>query len=221
MNSLFIGTSGYNYKDWKEQFYPQGLPQKKWLSFYAEHFRTVEINATFYGSFTGKTFHNWAAQVPSNFSFTIKGPRFITHIKRLHEVDDPLERFFGAAVGLGDKLSCVLWQLPGNFHNRKPEDVERLREFIALLPQHVRHAVELRHASWFKEEVLEILNSNNVGFVINNSSRYPWVEKVTGGFVYVRFHGPRELYASEYGETEMKDWAEKIRGYIKSSLKLF
>jgi uncharacterized protein YecE (DUF72 family) len=216
MKTVLIGTSGYNYKDWKGIFYPEDIPQKQWLSYFSQQFSTVEINATFYGSFTQKTFKKWAGQVPDDFQFTIKGSRFLTHIKRLKDSKDSLEKFVEASSGLGKKLSCMLWQLPGNFHFKRKETVERLEEFFSFLPVTTRQVFELRHDSWFVEEVYALLRKYNVGFVINDSSRYPWREEMTADFVYIRFHGPRQLYASKYSEEEMENWAEKIKEYRKS-----
>ena len=216
MHSLFIGTSGYNYKDWKGQFYPETLSQRKWLAFYAEAFKTVEINATFYGSFSFAAYENWFSQVPDDFRFTIKGPRFLTHIKRLKDPSDSLERFFTAATGLGEKLSCVLWQLPANFQYKDGETDKRLTQFFSLLPQATRHVIEFRHESWFCEEVYALLRHHNIGFVINDSSIYPRRDEVTANFIYIRFHGPHELYTSKYSEEEVKKWADKIKEYRQS-----
>ena len=213
MKKVYIGTSGFNYKDWKGRFYPEGLPQKKWLSYFAEHFKTVEINATFYGSFTHTTYQNWASQTPDSFIFTIKGPRIITHIKRFNEIDETLDNFATASSGLGNKLSCMLWQLPGSFHHEGQGTFELIERFVTKLPKGIHQVFEFRHRSWFVEEVYSLLRKYHIGFVINDSSRYPWVEKVTSDIVYIRFHGPRELYASKYSDEEMSVWAEKLQKY--------
>src|SRR5690242_7956292 len=134
MGTLFIGTSGFNYRDWKGRFYPENLPQTKWLEYYSSHYNTVEINATFYGSFSQKTFQKWASQVPDGFCFTIKGSRFITHIKRLKSVEETINRFFDQTEGLASKLSCILWQFPNSFRYGEDES-DRLEQFLHLLPK--------------------------------------------------------------------------------------
>lgn len=215
MHDVIIGTSGYVYRDWKGIFYPEDLPQKAWLSYYAKHFHSVEINATFYGSFSQETFQKWAGQGGNDFTFTIKGTRYATHVKRLKEPEEPIERFFAAASGLGDKLSCVLWQFPGSFQYTD-ETFARLETFLKLLPQAIRQAMEFRHSSWFTNSVFTLLNRYGVGFVINDSSRFPAFETVTGDFVYIRFHGPGKLYASSYSQEELEAWAKKIKKYRKT-----
>src|SRR5256885_4403486 len=119
MGRVSIGTSGYNYQDWKGNFYPDHLPQKEWLHYYSERFSTIEINASFYGNLSKTTYQKWAGQVGKNFIFSIKGSRFITHIKRLRDVNDSIKRFFDGAEGLEEKLAVVLWQFPSNFSFEK------------------------------------------------------------------------------------------------------
>jgi uncharacterized protein YecE (DUF72 family) len=214
MRRALIGTSGYNYRDWKGKFYPEKLPQKGWLSFYAKHFSTVEINATFYGSFKRTTFEKWASQTPHDFAFTLKGTRFLTHIKRLKDPEEPIDRFFSEAKGLGEKFNCCLWQFPKNF-TYKDETAERLRYFLKLLPIDVRQVFEFRNTSWFRDEVFRLLNTHHAGFVMNDSSVYPENAMVTDSIVYIRFHGPGKLYASSYTDEQLQEWADKIRGYLK------
>jgi uncharacterized protein YecE (DUF72 family) len=215
MQSLFVGTSGYSYKHWKGIFYPEGLSQKRWLSFYSQHFSTVEINATFYGSFKEETFAKWRQEVGDDFTFTLKGTRYLTHLKRLADSEPSIERFFGPARGLGPALSCVCWQFAKDFRCNE-ETLARLRSFLPLLPRDVRQAVELRDPSWFTDTVFELLRQHNTGFVINDSPHFPATEVVTADFVYVRFHGPGRLYASSYSRAELEAWAEKIGRYLES-----
>lgn len=215
MGSLFAGTSGYSYKHWKGVFYPAGLSQKRWLSFYSQHFSTVEINATFYGSFKEETFAKWRQEVGDDFVFAMKGTRYLTHLKRLLDPAPSIERFFNPARGLGSTLSCVCWQFPKDFRCDK-ETQARLRSFLPLLPGDARQAVELRDPSWFTDAVFELLRQHNTGFVINDSPHFPATEAVTADFVYLRFHGPGRLYASSYSQAELKAWAEKISRYLES-----
>jgi uncharacterized protein YecE (DUF72 family) len=212
MKRVFIGTSGYVYQDWKGIFYPEGLPQKNWLRYYSQHFRTVEINATFYGSFSREIFGKWRGQTGEDFRFTLKGTRYVTHVKRLKDKEASLERFFTTASGLGEKLSCVLWQFPKNFVC-KEETMERFTSFLASLPPDIPQTIEFRHASWLVERIVTLLNKYRVGCVINDSPHFPHFEIVTGDFAYIRFHGPGQLYASKYSDDDMKQWAEKIKEY--------
>ena len=216
-NNISIGTSGYNYKDWKEKFYPNSIPQKKWLEYYSEHFKTVEINATFYGSFKPETIASWYGQTPQDFSFAIKGTRYISHLKRLHNVEESIERFFTQVESLQEKLSVVLWQFPANFtlKNKREEHFERLEHFLTLLPQNIRQAFEFRDESWFSADVFNLLKNYHSGLVINQAQKFPYYEAITTNFAYIRFHGPKELYASKYTKEDMKYWAGKLKTYKK------
>ncbi|MBC7812425.1 MAG: DUF72 domain-containing protein [Burkholderiales bacterium] len=210
MGKLHIGTSGFNYKDWREIFYPKGTPQKAWLAYFAQHFNTVEINATFYGHFKPHVFANWRDSTPDDFCFALKGPKIITHTKRLQEVDEDLRYFLEGTTELTDKLGVILWQMPPSYKYDEAT-IGELEAFLAKLPTDTRQALEVRHKSWFNDEFYALLNRFGVGFVVNDSSRWAQAEAVTGGFMYVRFHGPDKLYASEYSAEEMQAWAEKIK----------
>lgn len=214
MGNIFIGTSGYTYRDWKEKFYPQGLPQKEWLSYYSKQFATVEINATFYGSFTHEQIQRWYEETPPNFLFSIKGSRFITHVKRFIGIEDEVTRFFDQLVPLGEKLSCILWQLPGNFRYSS-ENIEKLDSFLDFLPKNIRQCVEFRDSSWFVPETWQLLNARETGFVISDTSEFATAERITGRFAYIRFHGPSKLYASKYTEDALKEWAGKMRTWSR------
>ena len=213
MHRLFVGTSGFNYTRWRGVFYPKGLAEKDWLAYYSRHFATVEINATFYGRFKRETFEAWAGEVGEGFAFTLKGSRYITHVKRLRDPEEPIERFFTPAQGLVKHFSCALWQFPRTMH-RNEETFQRLAAFLALLPRDVRQAFEFRHDSWFTEAVYALLDRHGAGFVINDSPHFPSVERVTGDFAYIRFHGPKRLYASSYSDAQLEDWAGRIRRYL-------
>jgi uncharacterized protein YecE (DUF72 family) len=215
MGNLFIGTSGYNYPDWVGGFYPQDLSKKEWLSFYCRHFNTLEINATFYHSFKRSVFENWYKQTPQKFSFSIKGSRFITHIKRINNVKNELGRFTEGAYGLKEKLKVYLWQFPSSFQLTQQNKI-RLSSFLSILPKNTRHAFEFRHASWFNDDIYQLLDKNKVGFVTNDTKAFSVAEKITGDFAYIRFHGPQSLYSSLYSDEQLKVWAEKIRRYLKT-----
>lgn len=214
MGNVFIGTSGYSYKDWKGVFYPEDLPQKEWLTFYSQHFTTIEINATFYRSFPKTVFENWKKEVGEEFLFSIKGSRFITHSKRINHVEKEIKRFFEKASGLEQKLGCILWQFPKNFLFTQ-EHIKRLQTFLSLLPSSIKQFVEFRDQSWNISEVFTLLTTYNTGWVINDSSKFPKMDNVTGQHVYIRFHGPSNLYASSYTDKQLSVWAEKIKEYRK------
>jgi uncharacterized protein YecE (DUF72 family) len=215
MGNYFIGTSGFNYKDWKEVFYPKGLSQKKWLAYYAQHYKTVEINATFYRYFAPTVFARWRDETPDDFRFTLKGPRDISHIKRLNNIDEELTRFLDSIQDLQSKLDLLLWQFPPSFKYDTDDSKEKLVQFIKHLPQTIKSVVEFRHQSWFNEELYALLNTYNVGFVMNDSSRFQAAERVTGDLAYIRFHGPMQLYASLYTIPQLEAWAKKIQGWLR------
>jgi uncharacterized protein YecE (DUF72 family) len=215
MKNLYIGTSGYNYRDWKERFYPKGVPQRKWLEYYATHFSTVEINATFYRNFPKSTFEKWAVNVPNNFQFVIKGSRFITHLKRLKNIETELETFLDEVTGLDTKLSIILWQFPKSFI-RSEENFARIQRFKEYLPQTIKNAFEFRDDSWFVDDVFDLFSDYNSTIVLNDSGAMEYTEKVVGGYCYIRFHGPTSLYASSYSDDHLEAWATKIQKILKN-----
>lgn len=212
---VFIGTSGYNYPHWwNGVFFPSDLSQRKWLEFYAEHFDTVELNVTFYRLPTKEVFDGWYKRTPKEFSFAVKGSRFITHIKRLKDCREPLSLFLEHASPLKEKLGVVLWQLPPRF----PFQKERLEEFCVLLStlprsKGLHHTFEFRDASWLCQEAFRILEEFNFAFCIAHGSGLPLMERVTSDFIYLRFHGGEVLYGSNYSEKELKKWANKIQDW--------
>ncbi len=212
--NVFIGTSGYNYNHWsKGVFYPENLKQKEWLEYYAKFFKTVELNVTFYRLPHEKAFESWKKRTPSNFSFAIKGSRFITHIKRLKDVEEPLENFFNRASLLRKKLSVVLWQFPPNFRI----NAERLDSFLKNLKKYknIRHAYEFRHESWFNNEIIELLEKNKCSFCLADWPEFDVKIPVMGNFVYVRRHGTGgELYGGCYSDFQLKKDAAMIKEWM-------
>lgn len=215
MNHLFLGTSGYTYKDWKDIFYTN-IPQKDWLLYYSLYFNSVEINATFYRDFPKSVFMKWAEQTDDTFTFVLKGPRMITHYKKLLAVEENVRFFFDHASGLQNKLQAVLWQFPGNFLYTT-ENMQKLRRFLPSLPENYKQIYEFRHTSWFREEVYTELEKWKTGLVINDSDAFPSIEKTISNITYIRFHGPDKLYASSYSYAELQQWAEKIRQYLRNN----
>lgn len=211
--SLYLGTSGYNYKHWKVNFYPSGLPQKNWLSFYAQNFNCIEINATFYRGFPKKVLENWTQKTPPDFSFVLKGPRLITHRYKLLNIESPLKFFLDSSTELGSKLSCFLWQFPKNF-KYTPQNADKLKKFLKLLSKN-NNAFELRDDSWFNNDVFQLISSHEATIVINNGGNFPVIDRVAGNFVYLRLHGPTSTYSSNYSDKFLKDLAKQIKTYLK------
>ena len=207
-----VGTSGWNYLHWKQVFYPQGLSQANWLLHYVKFFNCVELNVTFYRLVKEKTFQNWHQKTPDNFYFVVKGSRFITHIKRLKNINQPLKLFLNNASGLKHKLAVVLWQFPPNFK----KNIRLLESFFKLLKKtNLRHSIEFRNDSWFDNQTYRLFRDYNFCFCIADSPRFPSVKMVTADFLYLRFHGGQVLYSSDYSDKELKGWAEFAREYKK------
>jgi uncharacterized protein YecE (DUF72 family) len=208
---VLIGTSGWVYDDWSGRFYPKGLARRGWLSYYAEHFQTVEINGTFYRLPSVKAVAGWRSQVPEGFRFVVKGSRYITHMKRLTNLGDGLNRFFDRLVPLGSMLAVVLWQLPPTM-KLDDERFDRLDHFLDALPSGPRHAVEFRDASWQCEDGYGLLDKHRA-LVVNVSGPQLRADTVvTGGCVYVRFHGLRSGYAYDYTDRDLRPWVAHLRG---------
>lgn len=212
MKKLFLGTSGFVYRGWKGAFYPQKLPVDEWLAYYSKEFNTVEINVSFYRTVKYEEYARWYRQTPKNFIFTVKGHRYITQQKKLHEVKDSLERVYEGTEALQDKLAVMLWQFPKQFQAGLTQ-VKRLQLFLDMLPKTHRHAFEFRHESWFNKPTYTLLQSYNACLVFGDSSLYPLKEEVTADFIYIRFHGPQDLYAGSYPDDVLQTWAEKIKTY--------
>jgi uncharacterized protein YecE (DUF72 family) len=206
MTEYYIGTSGWHYEDWRGLFYPQELAKSKWLEFYARNFSTVELNNSFYRLPSERAFDNWREASPKGFIFAVKVSRFITHIKRLKDAEEPLQNFLERADLLKGKLGPLLYQLPPNM---KRND-ERLEAFLAMLPGRYRHVFEFRHGSWFDDGTFNILNRYNAGWCVFDMPDFTSPVIATADFAYVRFHGSTGLYWSNYGDKELSAWAKKI-----------
>jgi uncharacterized protein YecE (DUF72 family) len=201
-----VGTSGWHYEHWKGLFYPADLPKTRWLDFYARRLSTVELNNTFYRHPRDTTFESWREQAPAGFLYAVKANRFITHIKRLNDIAEPLAKFLSSVRLLGNKLGPVLYQLPAGMKR----DDERLEAFLSLLTGDLEHAIEFRDASWLDSEVYTMLRRHKVALCIFDMPglRAPCV--ATADVTYVRFHGATQLYGSNYSEAELAAWAREI-----------
>ncbi|MCK4789678.1 MAG: DUF72 domain-containing protein [Desulfobacteraceae bacterium] len=203
-----IGTSGWNYKQWRGIFYPPKIPVSGWLDFYTRHFDTVEVNATFYRLPKPETFDNWYEKTPRGFLWSVKASKYITHTKRLQDCREPLERLYNAAGRLKEKLGPILLQLPPNMVFER----EIFIPFCENLDPSFQHVLEVRHQSWIDPCVFKILSEHNIAFCLSDTAgKYPYHEEITADFVYVRLHGSQKLYASEYSEDELQEWGRKIR----------
>ena len=206
MAEYYIGTSGWHYEHWKGLFYPEGLAKANWLEFYAQHFPTVELNNSFYHLPSEKAFVNWRESSSEGFMFAVKVSRFITHIKRLKDAEEPLQNFLARAGFLQHKLGPLLYQLPPNMKR----DDERLEAFLSILPPQYHHVFEFRHESWIDDSVFQMLRRYNVGLCVFDMPGFTCPVVATADFAYVRFHGSAGLYWSCYSDEELSQWAEKI-----------
>jgi len=234
-----VGISGWNYAPWRGAFYPRGLPHRQELAYAAQRLGSIEVNGSFYALQRPASYQAWAEQTPEDFTFSVKGGRFITHMKRLVDVDVPLANFFASGVlALGSRLGPVLWQLPPSLQY----EPERIAGFLRLLPRStaeaallaerhderldgraltttdadrpVRHALEVRHASYAVPGFVDQLREHDVALVVADSpGRWPALFDVTADFVYVRLHGDTELYASGYTDDALDLWAGRVRGW--------
>lgn len=223
MARLLIGTSGWAYSSWKGPFYPEDLPNRRYLEFYAREFSTTEVNYSFYHVPRTSTYEKWAAQVPESFIFALKASRFITHVKRLTAVRRAWATFVQNARTLGSHLGPVLLQFPPSFRfDRRSLTVflESVRRPVAKSSP-VRLVFEFRHESWFTEEVYAILRQHNAALCIADSPQYPRRDVVTAGFVYFRFHGRTDLFASKYTEAELTEEAQRIRRCLRDGLDVY
>ncbi len=215
---FFIGCSGWNYKHWRELFYPKDLPQSRWLQYYASVFDTVEINATFYRQFNATTYSNWYHKVPEGFCYSIKMSKYVTHIKRLLNTDDEVTKFLTSASLLKEKSGVILIQLPPSLKF----DAALLDDFCKLLPGNYRFAIEARHSSWLGDSSFDLLKRYNIAWCISDTAgRYPYFEAVTADFIYIRLHGSTTLYASDYSDSELEQWAYKILTWAKTTFCYF
>ena len=200
--NLYVGTSGYSYKEWKGSFYPEDLPDRQMLRFYGERFRSVEINNTFYRMPKAPVLEGWAAEVPADFKFVLKAAQRITHQHQLKDADESVSYLLEVAGALKERLGPLLFQLPPYLR----KDAPRLREFLALLRPHRRAAFEFRHQSWFDEEVFGLLRDHQAVLCIaeaENNLEIPFVSTADWG--YLRLRRP------DYGDAELKKWAERVR----------
>jgi uncharacterized protein YecE (DUF72 family) len=202
MAAYWVGTSGYNYQEWKGSFYPETISDKQMLAYYATQLATVEINYTFYRMPTGRVLANWARETPDDFVFALKAPRRITHDQRLRSIEDTLASFCEVARTLGPKLGPLLFQLPPFLK----KDLELLEVFLHDLPPGLRPTIEFRHASWHTDDTYAVLKRFGVALCIADTDERSTPFEVTAPFGYFRLRRPH------YDEATLAAWAERIRG---------
>jgi len=238
-----IGISGWTYTPWRGTFYPEGLAHRLELNYAATRLNSIEINGSFYSLQRPSSYRAWYDATPDNFVFSIKGGRFITHMRRLRDVEEPLANFFASGIlELGEKLGPILWQFPPNFRF----DPEKFDAFLKLLPRDtttaaklarrhtsimkgrastrtdadraLRYAVEIRHDSFRTPEFIDLLRRHHIALcVADTAGLWPYLEDVTADFVYVRLHGEQEIYASGYTDDALDRWADRLRLWTKGA----
>jgi uncharacterized protein YecE (DUF72 family) len=215
---VWIGCSGWNYRDWRGAFYPEGLPARRWLERYAQNFDTVEVNNTFYRLPSRSAVEGWAAQTPDGFLLAVKASRYLTHMKRLTDTGRGVERFYERIEPLIEarKLGPVLWQLPGNF----ARDDERLATALEQLPSG-RHCFEFRHGSWFCEDVYALLRGHGVALVIGDHPERPFqTHELTADWTFVRLHYGHRGRGGNYSDSELESWKQRIARW-RASVEVF
>ncbi|HET6806456.1 MAG TPA: DUF72 domain-containing protein [Frateuria sp.] len=239
MARLRIGISGWRYPPWRGVFYPEDLPQRAELAYASRQVGSIELNGSFYSLQRPSSYAGWSAATPRGFVFAVKGPRFITHVKRLRDIDGPLANFLASGVfELGPKLGPILWQCPPNqrfdealfdrFLAALPRDTaqaaararqhdHRLKYGASVAPdrkRRLRHALEVRHESFICEDFIALLRRHKVALVVaDTAGRWPYLEDVTADFMYLRLHGDEKLYTSGYSDRALDRWAVRIRAW--------
>lgn len=212
MTDIRIGTSGYHYKHWLGRYYPEGMKSSEMLKHYLRDFDTVELNNTFYQLPNESTFDAWRRNTPHDFLFAVKGSRFITHMIKLKDAQRGLTNFMPRAERLRGKLGPILWQLPPGWK----VNVERLEEFLSLLPKEHRYTFELRNETWMTDAVLEVLKKYNAAFCIYELAGYHSPIELTADWTYIRLHGPTSFkYQGSYSDEQLAEWADRIRAWSK------
>ncbi|MBU5637233.1 DUF72 domain-containing protein [Geomonas sp. Red69] len=218
MAKLYLGCSGFSYNHWRGNFYPVELPTRRWFEHYHSVFNTVELNVTFYRIPTVAMFRHWYEESGQSFSFAVKGSRYITHIKRLHDIEGALAKFFAPTRELHEKLQVVLWQLPPQFK----VDMGRLERFLDLVaPYHGRHALELRNESWLTDAVVSLCRDRNVSLCMADHPSFIDAPPVTADFVYIRRHGMEGSYNGFYTNEQLVKDVVRIRKYLSRGLDVY
>ena len=212
-----VGCSGWQYKHWRGDFYPAELPLARWFAHYALTFDTVEINNSFYRLPPPETFAKWRDQAPPHFLYAVKASRFLTHMKKLKDPDDPLHRFFENARSLEPRLGPILYQLPPHW----PIDVERFETFVRALPRGYRHVVEFREPTWYDERIFDLMRAHGVALCLHDMQGSATGKLTVGPFIYVRFHFGTRKYGGRYPDERLDDWAAWLAERAHEGLHVF
>jgi uncharacterized protein YecE (DUF72 family) len=213
----YIGTSGWHYDHWKGPFYPPGLPDKAFLEYYADHFGTAEVNNSFYRLPEKETLVRWRNAVPEGFVFSIKASRYLTHMKKLKDPREPLERLLDRVSVLGANLGPILFQLPPRWRSNP----QRLEGFLEILPENYRYTFEFRDPSWFDEKIYELLTRHGASLCVYDLDGRTSPKEVTADFTYVRLHGPDGPYRGRYGAQRLAEWTDDFSAWLKEGLAVY
>ena len=209
--SIHVGCSGWVYKHWRGILYPEGLPQRLWFDRYAQDFDTVEINNSFYRLPSGDTFQKWRDQAPPGFCYAVKANRFLTQAKKLKECEEPLERMMIAVRRLGDRLGPMLYQLPPTLKL----NLDRLRDFLEIVPKDVTNVFEFREKSWYVPETYDLLDRYGASFCVHDMPGSTSDRVAVGAAAYVRFHGGEGKYWGRYSDDRLLGWSDWILGQAR------
>jgi uncharacterized protein YecE (DUF72 family) len=213
-----IGCSGFVYDHWRKNFYPEDLSRNHWLEYYCKHFLTVELNVTFYRLPEREAFSKWYLSTPEDFVFSLKGSRFITHVKKLKDCIEPVEAFFSRALLLKEKLGVILWQLPPTFNL----DLERLKDFLELLkPYNMRNVFEFRNKTWINKKVINLLEKGNAAFCMADHPDFLNNLPLTADFVSIRRHGKDGNHTTSYSTESLKNDAKYIKSCLRQKKDVF
>lgn len=215
--TIHIGTSGWHYKHWIGTFYPEGTKNDEQLAYYLQRFKTVEVNNPFYRIPSPETFRSWAKAVPSDFLFSIKGNRWVTHLKKLKVPASDMDYFFEGVNQMGKKAGPILFQLPPRWN----VNAERLKDFLEILPKNHRFTLEFRDPTWYRDEVYALLEERNCAFCIYELGGHKSPEAISADFVYVRLHGPEGKYQGKYSIATLKKWAKKCLSWQNAGKDVF
>ncbi len=210
-HEVHVGTSGWHYDHWVGPFYPEGTASESYLSYYMRFFQSAEVNNTFYHLPQTEALARWRKTVPERFVFACKASRFITHMKKLKDPDESVERFFDRVSALGDKLGPILFQLPPRWRSNP----DRLGRFLDALPEDHRYAFEFRDKSWFEPEVFDLLTEHNAAFCIYDLGGFRSPIEVTADFVYLRLHGPGGPYQGSYDGRTLFGWSRRCNNWLR------
>jgi uncharacterized protein YecE (DUF72 family) len=211
-----VGCSGWNYDDWRGRLYPEGLGKARWLARYAEEFDTVEVNSTFYRLASRDAVARWVEETPGDFVFAAKASRYLTHVRRLRDIEQGIHRYYERIMPLVEsgKLGPVVWQFPANFR-REGDALDRVANTLELVPPG-RHCFEFRHESWFTEELYSLLREHNAALVIGDHPKWPFqAHELTADWTLVRLHHGRRGRRGNYSESELDEWARRLSGWSR------